>query len=98
MSEWRVWTAIGAAAVFRFLSPGDPGPFWKKAASTAASIAVGVSLYPAMLDLTGLAPESTMAPAVAGAVVLVARNVADRVLETKTLADILHLFKGTPRE
>lgn len=84
--------------MFRFLAPNDPGPFWKKAISTLASSAAAVALYPAGLHLTGLEPESTLAPAVAAAIVLVARNVADRLLETQTLADILNLFRGTPKQ
>lgn len=94
LDTWRVWLAIGAAALFRFMKASSPRPFWHRLVSALASSGAAVALYPFALDLTGLTRYDTAAPAVAAAIVLIAETIADRLLTIRSLSELSDVLKG----
>ncbi len=94
LDNWRVWLAVSAAALFRFLKSSSPRPLWHRFTSAVASAGAAVALYPFALDLTGLTRYDTAAPAVAAAIVLIAETIADRLLTIRSLSELSDVLKG----
>lgn len=94
LENWRVWLAIFAAALFRFMKSSSPRPLWHRFTSAVASAGAAVALWPFALELTGLTRYDTAAPAVAAAIVLISETIADRLLTIRSLAELSDVLKG----
>lgn len=94
LDNWRVWLAVSAAALFRFLKSSSPRPLWHRFTSTAASAGAAVALWPFALEMTGLTHYDTAAPAVAAAIVLIAETIADRLLTVRSFSELTKVLKG----
>lgn len=95
----RVWMAVGAAGLFRFLRAPSQRPWWHRMISAIASAIAAIALFPFAIEVFGLSRYSTAAPAVAAAIALVAETIADRLLMARSLSDVLAIvWLRTPED
>ena len=94
----RVWMAVGAAGIFRFLRAPSQRPWWHRMISAVASAIAAVALFPFAIEISGLSAYSTAAPAVAAAIALVAETIADRLLLARSLSDVLAIVWVRPED
>lgn len=91
--NWRMYLAIAAAAVFKN-SLNKHVSFPQALLSTFTAVSFAFALTPGVAKMFGVGMQSEYLPVVAAGITLFGEHFAMLVLKSKTLADLVTLFRG----